>query len=391
MPRRAVLAAPLAAVALAAGCNSDDGSGAAGPAASPATRAKVTGVRLKRIGSFDTPVYVTSPPGDPQRIFVVEQAGRIRVIHDGHRVGRPFLDIHGDVDAGGERGLLSMAFARDYSKSRRFFVYYTDHSGDIRIRQFRRSASNRNRADAGSGRNVLTVDHSTYPNHNGGQLQIGPDGLLYAGFGDGGGGGDPFRAGQRLNTLLAKIVRIDPKPGGGYRIPASNPFVGRSGARGEIWAYGLRNAFRFSFDREGGDLTIGDVGQDEYEEIDYGPGRGRGVNYGWSIWEGFSRFRSGTAKAHVKPKLVPSHNAGFCALIGGYVVRDGRLGSLTGRYVYGDNCKSEIYSTRLSSSGAKSNHPTGMSVSNLSSFGEDSRGRVYATSLDGGVYRFVPK
>jgi glucose/arabinose dehydrogenase len=377
-------------LALLAGCD-DTGSDASRPSAAPATRDKVTGVRLKRIGSFDTPVYVTAPQGDRTRLFVVEQAGRIRVIHDGHKVGRPFLDIHDDVEAGGERGLLSMAFPRDYSKSRRFYVYYTDRSGDIRIRQFRRSASNRNRIAAGSGRNVLTVDHSTYPNHNGGQLQFGPDGLLYAAFGDGGGGGDPFRAGQRLNTLLAKMIRIDPKPGGGYRIPSSNPFVNRAGARGEIWAYGLRNAYRFSFDRGGGNLTIGDVGQDEYEEIDYGPGRGRGANYGWSIWEGFSRYRSGTAKGRVKPKLAPSHNAGFCALIGGYIVRDGRLGSLTGRYVYGDNCKSEIYSTRLSASGAESNHPTGMSVSNLSSFGEDARGRVYATSLNGEVYRFVPK
>jgi glucose/arabinose dehydrogenase len=382
-------ALPLLALALLAGC-SDSGSGAHGSAP---TKPKVTGVGLKRIGSFDAPVYVTAPPKDPTRLFVVEQAGRIRVIHDGHRVGRPFLDIRGDVQAGGERGLLSMAFPPDYASSRRFYVYYTDHSGDIRIRQFRRSARNANVADAGSGRNVLRVGHRTYPNHNGGQLEFGPDGMLYAGFGDGGGEGDPFRSGQRLDTLLAKLIRIDPKPGGGYRTPSGNPFAHRSGARREIWAYGLRNPYRFSFDRQTGDLTIGDVGQDEYEEVDFArsPGRGRGVNYGWSVFEGFSRFRSGTAKGRVKPKLAPSHRAGFCALIGGYVVRDARLASLAGRYVYGDNCKSEIYSTRLSATGAKSNHPTGLSVSNLSSFGEDARGRVYASSLSGGVYRFVPK
>jgi glucose/arabinose dehydrogenase len=386
VPRRAL---PLVVLALLVGC-SDTGSDASGPSASAAPRPKVSGVRLKRIGSFDTPVYVTAPRGDRTRLFVVEQAGRIRVIHDGHKVGTPFLDIHDDVESGGERGLLSMAFARDYSKSHRFYVYYTDHTGDIRIRQFRRSG-NRDVANAGSGRDVLRVEHRTYPNHNGGQLQIGPDGMLYAGFGDGGGGGDPFGSGQRLNTLLAKLIRIDPRAGGGYTIPAGNPFKNRAGARGEIWAYGLRNPFRFSFDRKTGDLTIGDVGQDEFEEVDFGPGRGRGANYGWSVWEGFHRYSSGSAEGHVKPKLAPSHSAGFCALIGGYVVRDARLGPLAGRYVYGDNCKSDIYSTRLSAQGASSNHPTGMSVSNLSSFGEDARGRVYATSLDGAVYRFVPK
>jgi glucose/arabinose dehydrogenase len=391
--RRAALA--LLPLLLAAGCDDGDGGPNGGAAASPApapAAAAVKGVRLKRVGTFSVPVYVTSPPGDRSRLFVVEQEGRIRVIRDGHRVGRPFLDIRGDVQAGGERGLLSMAFAPDYERSGRFYVYFTDDAGDIRIQQFRRSNANANLARKSSRRDVLRVGHRTYPNHNGGQLQIGPDGYLYAAFGDGGGAGDPFRSGQSLGTLLAKMIRIDPRAGGGYRVPASNPFAGRDGARGEIWAYGLRNAYRFSFDRQNrNDLTIGDVGQDEAEEIDFAPKGGRGANWGWSVFEGFSRFRSGTARHARKPLLAPSHDDGFCALIGGYVVRDARLESLFGRYVYGDNCKPQIYSTRLTPTRARSNRSTGLRVSNLSSFGEDARGRVYATSLNGGVYRFVPK
>jgi glucose/arabinose dehydrogenase len=324
-------------------------------------------------------------------VFVVEQAGRIRVVHDGRRVGRPFLDISRDVSAGGERGLLSMAFAPDYARSRRFYVYFTDRTGDVRIRQFRRAKANADVADAGSGRDVLRVPHRMYPNHNGGQLQFGPDGMLYAGFGDGGGEGDPFRAGQRLDTLLAKLIRIDPRPRGGYRTPRGNPLAGRPGARREVWAYGLRNPYRFSFDRKTGALAIGDVGQDEFEEIDFAPHGGAGANYGWSVFEGPRRYRSGSAPHARRPQLAPSHSAGFCALIGGYVVRDARLRALYGRYVYGDNCKPDVYSTRLTPSGARDNRRVGLRVRGLSSFGEDARGRVYAASLAGGVYRLVPK
>jgi glucose/arabinose dehydrogenase len=391
--RRVCLVALPAAVvvAAAAGCGGGGGDGSAdGASAAPITTTRVKGVRLKRIGSFSSPVYVAGAPGDPSRLFVVERAGRIRVIRNGHRVGRPFLDIHKDVSTKGERGLLSMAFAPDYQTSGLLYVYYTDRRGDIRIQQLRRSG-NANVAVANSRRDVLRVPHSSQTNHDGGQLQFGPDGYLYAGFGDGGGEGDPYRTGQRLNTLLAKLVRIDPRPGGGYRVPKDNPFVGRAGARREIWAYGLRNPYRFSFDRLTGDLTIGDVGQNEFEEIDFQPkGAGRGANYGWSVFEGFHRYRSGSAAHAVKPKLAPTHRAGFCALIGGYVVRDTRLKSLYGRYVYGDNCKPEIFSTRLASKGASSNHPTGLRVSSVSSFGEDTQGRVYVASLNGAVYRFVP-
>jgi glucose/arabinose dehydrogenase len=382
VPRRIAVVVLLAGLA---------GCGGTGPAPqSPAGSTGQTGVRLVKVGTFSSPVYVTAPPADRSRLFVVEQAGRIRVMRAGHVLSRPFLDISGDVEAGGERGLLSMAFPPDYASSRLFYVYFTDHTGDIRIRQYRRSAD-ASVAEPASGKDVLRVGHRAYPNHDGGQLQFGPDRMLYAGFGDGGGEGDPFRSGQRLNTLLAKLIRIDPRPGGGYRIPNGNPFAGRPGARAEIWTYGLRNPFRFSFDRSTGDLTIGDVGQDKFEEVDFRTDRARGVNFGWSAFEGFHRYRSGPAPGAVKPQLAPSHGAGFCAIIGGYVVRDPNLRSLAGRYVYGDNCNPRIYSVRLTPGGATGNHATGLRVSALSSFGEDAGGHVYAASLNGDVYRLAAK
>ena len=216
MPRRAASLALVALLAAGAGCGgSDESQGSArGSSASPAAAARATGVKLVKVGSFSSPVYVTAPPGDTSRLFVVEQAGRIRVMRNGQLLGKPFLDIRGRVESGGERGLLSMAFPPDYASSRLFYVYFTDHSGDIRIQQFKRSAGNANVADPGSRKDVLRVGHRTYPNHNGGQLQFGPDGMLYSAFGDGGGAGDPFRSGQRLDTLLAKLIRIDPRPGG---------------------------------------------------------------------------------------------------------------------------------------------------------------------------------
>jgi glucose/arabinose dehydrogenase len=388
----------LAVTAFAAACSS--GSDAGGAAGGPATAgngpdvaaAASTGVKLSRIGSFDQPTYVTAPPGDKSRLFVTEQPGRIRVLVNRKLRSKAFLDIHGDVSSGGERGLLSMAFAPDYAGSGLFYVYFTGGDGDIHVRQFKRSAGNADVADAASGREVLRIEHSRFPNHNGGQLQFGPDGMLYLGTGDGGGGGDTLRSGQDLGTLLGKLLRIDPRPGGGYDVPADNPFRGRSGARGEIWAYGLRNPYRFSFDRKGGGLSIGDVGQDSFDEIDYSATGARGANFGWSIFEGNARFRSGTAPGHVKPVLVRRlHQNGNCAVIGGYVVRDPSIKALSGRYLHGDNCNPAIDSVRLSSKGASGNRATGLRVSGLSSFGEDALGRVYLTSLSGGVYRLVAK
>ena len=390
MPRL-VRAIPLVGAAVLAGCGGGGGGADSSnqPSAAPIHTSGPAHVRLERIGSFSNPVYVAAAPGDASRLYVVEQAGVIRVIRNGRTLDRPFLDLSGDVASGGERGLLSMAFAPDYRTSGLVYVYFTDRTGDIRIQQLRRSRDP-DVADPSSRRDVLRVSHRSQPNHNGGQLQFGPDGMLWTGFGDGGGEGDPLRTGQRLDTLLAKLVRIDPQPGGGYRVPKDNPFVGRAGVRPEIWAYGLRNPYRFSFDRLTGDLTIGDVGQNLFEEIDFQKkGAGRGANYGWSVFEGFHRYRSGSAPGAVAPKLAPSHAEGFCALIGGYVVRDPGLPSLYGRYVYGDNCRSDIFSVQLTPKGARGNDTTGLRVDALSSFGEDSAGHVYATSLNGDVYRFA--
>ena len=387
---------------LAAAC----GSGADGPgtatavatasAAQEDTTARASrGVRLKRIGRFAAPVHVTAPRGDRRRVFVVEQGGVIRVVRDGRRLARPFLDIRSRVRAGGEQGLLSMAFAPDYRRSGRFYVHYTDTAGDSRVVEYRRAT--RNRAKARSARQVL-FQSQPESNHNGGQLAFGPDRMLYIGFGDGGGGGDRHGRignGQDLGTWLGKILRIDPRRSGRrpYTVPADNPFVGRSGARPEIYAYGLRNPWRFSFDRRTGDLAIGDVGQLEIEEVDFARrGEGAGANYGWRPFEGSERYTPGEdAPGHVKPVHERTHSSGWCSITGGVVVRDRRLGGLYGRYVFGDFCAGRIVSGKLDTPRMREVRNTSLKVPSLSSFGEDGRGRVYAASLDGPVYRLAPR
>jgi glucose/arabinose dehydrogenase len=397
-PAAAVLAASIGLLAGCGGCGAgqDAARSTAAPASTPAPAVKAArGVKLTRIGTFSSPIFVTAPRGDTHRLFVVERAGRIRVMRDGKKLSTPFLDISSNVRTDSERGLLSMAFAPDYARSGRFYVYFTDNTGDIHIQEFRRSAGNPDVAAAGSARNLLTIGHREFSNHDGGQLQFGPDNRLYAGIGDGGGAGDPHGHGQSLGTRLAKLLRIDPRaPSGGrpYGVKG-NPFVARRGARPEIWAYGLRNPWRFSFDRGTGDLVIADVGQNTEEEIDFARrGAGRGANYGWNIFEGRRRFHSGSAPKAVRPRVVHDHSAGYCSITGGYVVRDKSLGSLYGRYVYGDLCKSALRSVKLGRGGGASGDKTiGVSVSSLVSFGEDAGGRVYAVSLDGGVFRLVPR
>jgi glucose/arabinose dehydrogenase len=359
-----------------------------GSPATPAQRGRP--VRLLLLGRFDQPTYIAAPPGDRRRRFVVQREGSIVVVRGRRR--STFLDIEDLVSTGGESGLLSMAFARDYPSSGRFFVYYTDNQGFIQIDQFRRS-DDPNRADPASRRSVMRVPHSRF-NHKGGQLQVGPDGMLYAGFGDGGGGGDPDENAQNLSRILGKLIRIDPRPGGGYDIPSSNPFRGRGGTRGEVYAYGLRNPYRFSFDRRRGHLTVGDVGQDEVEEIDFVPGRGGGrapaggYNFGWDVFEGRSSYEGGRAAGHVPPVIHHDQGGGFCSIIGGYVIRDPSLRGTRyfGRYVYGDLCEPTLRLAFLKRPRAPTRR-SGLSVSELVSFGEDGRGRVYAVSLSGPVYR----
>jgi glucose/arabinose dehydrogenase len=359
----------------ASGAAEDRATGAAGSA------------RLVRIGTFQSPLYVAAPPGDRRRVFVVEQGGKIYVLVQGKRVRRPFLDLSGDVVSGGEQGLLSIAFAPDYKSSGRFYVDFTDRNGDTRVQQYRRSARNPNRASRSSRRPVLFVNQP-YPNHNGGQLQFGPDQLLYVGLGDGGSEGDPQNRAQGLDSLLGKILRIDPKPAGGYSSPPSNPFVGRSG-RDEIYTYGMRNPWRFSFDRKTGDLYVGDVGQDLYEEIDYAPkGTALGLDYGWSCFEAKHGYKTSRRCPSPKfPVLEYSHSAGGCSVTGGIVVRDPGLPSLAGRYVYGDYCAGNLRSFKIAQGKATNDRSLGLHIANLTSFGEDGRGRVYATSQDGPVYR----
>ena len=347
--------------------------------------------RLVRVGNFEQPLTVTGAPGDRSRVFVVQKPGQIELILGGHKQSRPFLDLSGSVNSSGnEQGLLGLAFPRDYAETGLFYVDYTTSNNDLRIAQFQRSTASPNLADPASGRTVLTIDHHAYDNHNGGQLAFGPDGFLYVGVGDGGSEGDPEGNGQNTDTLLGKILRIDPSPSGGYTIPSSNPFAGESGHRGEIWAYGLRNPWRFSFDRLTGDLIIGDVGQDRYEEIDFQPkGSGAGANYGWSVFEADRRNKPGSAPHAVRPSIVAPHSSGYCAIIGGFVVRDRSVPSLYGRYLFGDNCRPQIEAVKLGRSGAHGLHATGLQVSSTSSFGEDTAGHIYISSLAGPVYRLA--
>ena len=361
-----------------------------------ATGAQSGRVRLVGVGRFAQPVSITAPRGDRRRLFVVEQGGRIRVVRGGRKLRRPFLDISRRVVSGGEQGLLGLAFAPDYARSRRFYVHYTNRSGDTRLVEYRRSRGNPDRAVASSARVVLRQNQPE-TNHNGGQIAFGPHRLLYMGLGDGGGANDRHGGrgnGQNLGTILGKILRIDPRRSGRrpYRIPAGNPFRGRDGARPEIFSYGLRNPWRFSFDRETGALAIGDVGQDAFEEVNYvSLDRARGANFGWRPFEGTRRLRRDEeAPGHVPPVLEYPREDPFCSVIGGYVVRDPALPALAGRYVYGDFCEGRLRSAVLRPGGAVgARRVDAPEVGSISTFGEDARGRVYVASLDGAVYRLA--
>ncbi len=339
------------------------------------------------------PVFVTAPPGDTARLFVVEQTGAIRVVRHDSLLPTAFLDLSGHIAAGGERGLLSLAFHPSYALNGWFFVYFTNPAGDIRVVRYTVSA-NPGVADSTSGDTILKVFHETNDNHDGGLLVFGPDGRLYAGLGDGGSSGDPPGNGQSLDTLLAKILRIDVDGGSPYAIPADNPFVGHAGERGEIWLYGLRNPWRFSFDRATGDLYIGDVGQDLWEEVDVLPaGSAAGVNYGWNVMEG--RHCYGAASCNMSGLVLPvieyGHSDG-CAVTGGYVYRGTRVPALAGVYLYGDYCSGWVRSFRhVGGAATESRDWPSLAVNGgLSSFGEDARAELYVTSLSGKLYRVAP-
>lgn len=395
-----MLALLLALALPACGSASDTTSTSPGHSASSGERQRAGGVALKKIGSFEAPVFVTGAPGSPQLLFVVEQPGRIVVLRNGHRLHKPFLDLRGQVSYGGERGLLSVAFPPDYARSKRFYVYYTDNDGNIRIDEFRRGSAVR--ARPASRRKVIVIPHPVNANHNGGQLQFLGN-LLYFGTGDGGSGGDPPNNAQNKDVLLGKLLRIDPRPSGGrpYTVPSDNPFVGKPG-RDEIYSYGLRNPFRFSFDTTSSKqprIAIGDVGQNEFEELDYTTVAGaNGANFGWDALEGFHKYEdenSGTPDpgGTVKPIFAYSHarGGGSCSIIGGYVVRDPRLPRLRGRYVYADLCEGQLRSLVPHLKKASGDHRLGLHVESPSSFGEDDQHRLYVASLEGPVYRLVPR
>ncbi len=391
----ALLAALACAISLSA-CGSSSAREMPAATSSAAAAPAAGGVKLVSVGKFNLPLYVTAPPKDLRRVMVVQQGGRISVVRDGKSLGRPFLDISSRVTAGGEQGLLGLAFAPNYAKSGLFYVYFTRRDGKQEVAELRRATSDR--ANAGSIRSVLVMDDPE-ANHNGGQLNFGPDGLLYIGTGDGGGGGDQHGTignAQNLGSLLGKILRINPRRSGSkaYSVPASNPFVGRAGARREVYSYGLRNPWRFSFDRVAGDLIIGDVGQSEVEEIDFTTiAQARGGNFGWRVREGDRPFSNETVDGAIEPVIVRTHDEGWCSVTGGYVVRDPALPSLRGKYLYGDFCEGKIYGARLSSSGASGNaRVAGLpQIAALSSFGEDARGRIYVVSLGGAVSRIAAR
>jgi glucose/sorbosone dehydrogenase len=340
-------------------------------------------VSLETIGSYSAPVYVTSDPTDENRIFIVEQDGRIQLTAGG--ATSQFLDLDsivlsaGEPGGGNEQGLLSMAFAPDFHTSGRFYVFYTGtDGGSLHVGELTASGDF---ADPATLRDVITIPHPGAQNHNGGQLQLGPDGHLYASTGDGGTGGGPA---QNPNNLLGKILRIDPTAGGGHTVPADNPLGN------EVWSEGLRNPWRFSFDRATGDLLIADVGQATWEEVDFSPApvAGRGLNFGWPCREGPAAGPGGCSGAFTDPVFWYQNDASTCAITGGYVVRDPGLTELQGRYVYADLCGGVVRSfDPVDPFGT--DRSEGLPVTQPTSFGQDACGRVYVASRTGPVSRLV--
>ena len=359
------------------------------------------------VGNFATPMYITGPPNDPHRVFVVQRGGTIRIIKDGTVEPTPFLDISSLVTTVGEGGLLSMAFAPDYATSRHFYVYYAGVpdsgdgglQGDIHVAEFQAKANNPDQADPSSRRELLHIDHSERPNHYAGQLQTSPDGMLWISTGD---GDFDSNLAQDRTSLLGKLLRINPHPDGGlpYTIPADNPYANCGCSfRPEIWAYGLRNPWRWSFDRATGDIIIGDVGKSDFDEIDYVPaGHPGGMNFGWPITEGDMLLAT---RQRVTPATAPPNYLGpitvrrqldsDSALIGGFVVRDPNLGPLVGRYVYADYFKGQLRSARLSVGGTIDDKEiAGLNAhQDEDAFGQDQCGRLYEIQIGGPVYRLT--
>ena len=369
------------------------GSPAAGGGATPAPGSGTPARTVPRLeltvvaDGLASPVDVADPGDGSGRRFVVEQAGRIRIVDRRGLVDRPFLDIGAEVRSGGEQGLLGLAFHPGFPGDPRFYVDYTDLHGNTVIAEFHVDATDPDRADPASERSILHIDQP-YANHNGGALVFGPDGMLYVGMGDGGSGGDPHGNGQRTDTLLGKILRIDVDGGGDrpYAIPADNPFVGVAGASPEIWLTGLRNPWRIRFDVGTGDLWIGDVGQSAWEEIDVArAGRG-GLNFGWNRMEGFHCYSpsEGCDRTGLTlPVAEYGHDLG-CAVIGGVVVRHADQAALDGWYVFSDSCSSRLWLLDPVGDGRREPVVAGQGQGSISSIVETADGAVLATDLQNG-------
>jgi glucose/arabinose dehydrogenase len=357
-------------------------------------RAGAEGLTLTRIGHFKGPTHIAFPPGDRGLFVVTQREGAIRAVRDGRIDPEPFLDLSARVGTYGyEQGLLSLAFAPDYEQSGRFYVMYTDKRDKPVVEEYRRSTSSPDRADPASRRQLLKIDHPTGPPpgtkvsedprvHNGGQLQFGPDGMLYVSTGDGGPQGDPADRAQNREVLMGKILRLDPRAG--------------PGAKPEVWAYGLRNPYRFSFDRSTGDMYIGDVGGGLAEEIDLIPAGKRGLNFGWRCFEGTVKFKPcrGNGAGHVPPLLQRPGSAVVkrpVSIIGGYVIRDARLPAFRGKYIYSEFYSGELSVLEVKDGRVQSDRRLKLAVSPLAAFGEDTRGRIYTVSLFSGlVHRLDP-
>jgi glucose/arabinose dehydrogenase len=374
----------LLALAACSGSNPSNGEPPPEGEAEPALELVVDGLA--------SALHLTAPPGDA-RLFIVEQQGRIRIVENGSLLPTPFLTVTERIYSGGERGLLSMAFHPQYSQNGYFFINYTDRTGDTRVVRYRVSA-NRNVADPASAQEILHVPQP-YANHNGGLVAFGPDGKLYVGMGDGGGSGDPDENGQDPLELLGKMLRLDvdgPLP---YRIPADNPYAGRTDVRPEIWASGLRNPWRFSWDRTANLLYVADVGQSRLEEINVVPTAQAGLNYGWDVMEGGDCYepRNGCDRTGLLLPAATYTHADGCSITGGFVYRGQDLPALRGHYFYADYCQGWIRSFRFA--GGQATEPRAWTelpnVGNITSFGEDGRGELYVTTSSGAVHKFVPK
>ncbi len=339
-------------------------------------------------GGFSNPVHLTAPSGDP-RLFVVEQGGRIKIIANGQVLGTPFLDISSIVQSGGERGLFSMAFHPQYSTNGYFYVNYTDNGGDSRIVRYSVSGDAKG-ADPGTAKLILSLAQPA-GNHNGGQVAFGTDGMLYIGFGDGGGGGDPQGNGQNTNTLLGSLLRIDVDSGDPYGIPGNNPFVGQAGAD-EIWAYGLRNPWRFSFDRVAGQLYIAEVGQNEWEEVNAVPASQAEVNYGWNTMESMHCYNAASCDTGglTQPILEYSNSGGNCSITGGYVYRGSTMTEIQGHYFYSDYCSGFLRSFKYSGGSLTDDVEWDVGdLGNVTSLGEDASGELYILSDNGNIYSLI--